>query len=101
VREALQLLLRRLDDARVRVAHVQAADAAREVDEGVAVDVGDRRAASLGDHDRHVDRERVGDDALLALEDRLGVRPRDGRPKLDHAGHCHRNEGNARPGRRA
>ena len=45
VREARELLLRRLDDARVRVADVQAADAAGEVDERVAVDVGERRAA--------------------------------------------------------
>ena len=45
VREARQLLLRGLDDLRVRVADVEAADAAREVDERVAVDVGERRAA--------------------------------------------------------
>ena len=45
VAEVLQLLLRRLDDLRMRVADVQAADAACEVDEGVPVEVGDRRAA--------------------------------------------------------
>ena len=44
VREALDLLLRGLDDARMRVADVEAADAAGEVDERVAVDVGEQRA---------------------------------------------------------
>ena len=76
VREPLELRLRRLDDARMRVADVQAADAAREVDERVPVDVGDRRAVPLRDHDRRVDRERVGDDALLPLEDRPRPRAR-------------------------
>ena len=42
VGEALELLLRGGDDLRVRVADVEAADAAGEVDEGVAVDVGER-----------------------------------------------------------
>ena len=52
VREALELLLRGLDDARMRVPDVQAADAAGEVDERVAVDVGERRAAALVRDDR-------------------------------------------------
>jgi hypothetical protein len=52
MRELVELLLRGLDDARVRVADVEAADSAREVDERVAVDVGDRGAAALRDHDR-------------------------------------------------
>ena len=42
VREALELLLGRGDDMRVGVADVEAADAAGEVDEDVAVDVGER-----------------------------------------------------------
>ena len=62
VREALELLLRGRDDARVRVADVEAADAAGEVDERVAVDVGERGAAALGGDDREVDRERGGDE---------------------------------------
>ena len=45
VNEAGHLLGRGFEDARVCVAHVQAADATREVDEDVAVDVGERRAA--------------------------------------------------------
>ena len=61
VREALELLLRRRDDVRMRVTDVQAADAAGEVDEDVAVDVGERRAARLGGDDREGDRERRGD----------------------------------------
>ena len=77
VRETLDLLLRRLDDARVRVADVQAADAAREVDERVAVDVGDRRAVRLLDHDREIDRERLRDDAGLTVEDLPAARPGD------------------------
>ena len=61
VAEPRELLLRRRDDARMRVADVEAADAAGEVDEGVAVDVGERRAASLRDHDGKEDRERLRD----------------------------------------
>ena len=45
VEEALDLLGDRLDDARMVVADVRDADSADEVDEGVAVDVRDRRAA--------------------------------------------------------
>ena len=52
VREALELLLGGLDDVRMRMADVQAADAAREIDERVAVDVGQRGAARLGGGDR-------------------------------------------------
>ena len=53
VGEAGELLLGRGDDLRMRVADVQAADAAREVDERVAVDVGEqarrsRLAATIG-----------------------------------------------------
>ena len=47
VEEACRLLLDGLDDLRVRVADVEAADAAGEVDVGVAVDVGQRRPAAL------------------------------------------------------
>ena len=45
VREAVELLVRRRDDVRMAVPDVEAADAAGEVDEGVPVDVGQRRAA--------------------------------------------------------
>src|SRR5207237_981233 len=47
VEEPRRLLLHRLDDVRVRVPDVEAADAAGEVDDRVAVDVGQRRAVSL------------------------------------------------------
>jgi hypothetical protein len=70
VQEARGLLLHRLDDARVGVTDVQAADSAGEVDERVAVDVAERRAAGLGRDHRKVDRERIRDDAILPLEDR-------------------------------
>ena len=76
VEEARRLLLHGLDDPRMRVADVQAADTAREVDVGVAVDVGQRRAAALGGDDRQVERHRLGDDPLLPLDDRAGARPR-------------------------
>ena len=65
----VELLLRGGDHARVGMADVEAADAAREIDEGVAVDVGERYAVSLGDHDPKVDRKRLGDHLLLAVED--------------------------------
>ena len=79
--EARGLLLHGFDDARMRVADVEAADAAREVDERVPVDVGDRGAAAFRDHDGQVERERVGDDALLALGDL--PRPRAGNLRLE------------------
>ena len=62
VEETRCLLLDGRHDSRVRVADVEAADAAGEVDERVAVDVGDGRAAAVRDHDRQVDAERIGDD---------------------------------------
>ena len=71
VAELRQLLLRGGDHARMRVPDVQAADAAGEVDEGVAVDVGDRGPVSLRDHDGEVDRERLRNDLLLAVENLL------------------------------
>jgi len=83
VAEALELLLRRLDDSRVRVADVQAADAAGEVDERVAVDVGERRSVAFGDYEREADGERIGDYARLALENLLRTRPGNGRLELD------------------
>jgi len=59
------------------VADVHAADTAREVDERIAVHVGDRRAVALGDHEREVDRERVRNDPFLTLENLLAARTRD------------------------
>src|SRR5439155_1544007 len=47
VEEARGLLLHRRDDARVGVADCEAADAACEVDEAVAVDIGDERVDRL------------------------------------------------------
>src|SRR5215211_201943 len=51
VAEALQLVLCSLDHARVRMPDVETADAACEVDEGVAVDVGQCGALAALDHD--------------------------------------------------
>jgi hypothetical protein len=73
VAEALELLLRRFDDARVRVTDVEAADTAREVDERVAVDIGERRALAPLDHDGEGQGQRAGHDALLALDDLEGA----------------------------
>ena len=67
------------------MADVEAADASREVDEAVAVDVGDRGAAAVRDHDRQVEAERIGDHPLLPLDDLAGARARDLGTKLDRA----------------
>jgi hypothetical protein len=67
MREARELLLRRLDDSRMRVADVQAADPAGQVDERVAVDIGERRAMCLSREDRMDEGKRSSDDAFLAL----------------------------------
>src|SRR5206468_1340296 len=89
VAEPVELLLRGRDDPRVRVADVEAADAAGEVEERVPVDVRDERAAAFLDHDRQVDRERLGDDALLARQDLARARARNPGLELDRAGRRH------------
>jgi len=101
MRELRQLLLRRLDDARVRVADVQTADAAGEVDEGVAVDIGERGAAAFLDHNRKKNRQRFGDDLVLAGQDLARLRPRNGRLQLDRSSHCHGSDDTRAPGRNA
>ena len=83
VREALDLLLRGLDHTGIRVADVEAAHAACEVDKRVPVDIGDRCAVRLLDHDREVDRKRLRDDAGLALEDLPAPGPGDLRLEVD------------------
>ena len=89
VRKAGHLLLGRFDHARVRVADVHTTDTTGKVDEGIAVHVGDRRAVALGDHERQVDRERVRDDPLLALEDLLAARARNVCPHLNRSRRRH------------
>ena len=90
VGEERDLLLQRLDDPRVRVADVEAADAAREVHERVPVHVREQGAPGLADDDGEVDGERVGDDAGLALEDLTASRARDLGPDVDRSSRCHR-----------
>ena len=75
--------------SRVAVPDVEAADAAREVDEGVAVDVGERRAARRGGDDRERERERARDGALDALADLPRARARNLGFELDRCGRRH------------
>ena len=89
VQEAIDLLGDRLDDARVVVPDVRHADASDEVDERVAVDVGDRRPARPIGDDRLVDDERTRDRETLALEDLAAPRAGNLRADLDHAGGRH------------
>ena len=92
VGEALELLLRRLDHLRMGVADVQAADAAREVDERVAVDVGDRGAARLRGHDRKGERKGRRDARRQPVEHLARAWPRNRRPSIrSSAGGCHLN----------
>ena len=83
VGEAVELLLRRGDDLRVGVADVETADAAGEVDERVAVDVGDRRAPGLGGDDGKGERQRRSDAAVDPVDDLPRTRARDLRPEVD------------------
>jgi hypothetical protein len=83
VQELGRLLLDGLDHPWVAVPHVEAADATREVDEGVPVDVGERRALAVIGDDREEDRERVGDDLFFPLENLPRSRPRNRRPELN------------------
>ena len=71
------------------VADVEHADAAREVDERVAVDVREQRAARLGRHDRQVDGDRRGDDVLEPRHDLLRARAGDRGADVDGAGRRH------------
>ena len=92
VQEAVGLLGDRLDDAWMVVAHVRDTHTADEVDEGVAVDVRDRRAARAIGDDGLVDDQRMRNRLLLALEDLPAARARNLRPDLDHAGSRHARE---------
>ena len=89
VEEARGLLLHGLDDVRMRVADVQAADAAGEVEERVAVDVGQQCAASLCCDDRQEERKRVGDDALLPRDEFTRARAGDLGPQVDRTRRGH------------
>jgi hypothetical protein len=89
VEESRCLFLHRFDHARMRVPDVQAADAAREVDERVAVDVGEERPVPFGDGDRQDELERVGDDLCLARGDLARARPRNGGLQADRANRGH------------
>jgi hypothetical protein len=93
VQEARDLRMHGARERGVGVADGEAADAACEVDEGVAVDVGDEGALGALDEDRNPEGLGVGDDALLALDPGAGARARDLRANLDgrHApsvAHC-------------
>src|SRR5581483_360349 len=90
VQESLRLLLDRLEHARVAVADGQAADAAHEVDEGVAVDVGDGRSGSTGDDNRRVHRQGVRHHPPLAREDLPRAGAGNLRPQVDRACRRHR-----------
>ena len=63
VQEQGGLLRHRVDDRRVGVPGVDHADSAREVDEDVAVDVGDGRVVGPSREDRQVHEQRLGDRA--------------------------------------
>ena len=101
VSEALQLLLRGRNDPRMGVAHVEAADAAGEVDEDVPVDVGDRRAARLGGDDRERQVERGRHAGAKPVEHLSRARAGNLGDDLGGAGRCHRSEGSESPGRQA
>ena len=98
VGEALELLLCGGDDMRMGMADVEAADAAREVDEDVAVDVGEQRAARVGRDDGEGDGERRRDARGEPRQDLARPRSRDLRPQLDRARGRHGSERSARPG---
>ena len=76
VREALDLLVHRGDDALGGVADVDHGDAGAEVDEGVAVDVDDDGAAGRLHEDRQGRADGAGDGRRAPLEQR--ARPRSG-----------------------
>ena len=69
VEKPRRLLLHRFDHPWMPVTDVHAPHTAREVDERVAVDVGDRAARRLGGEHRQVDVEWVSDRVQLALEE--------------------------------
>ena len=77
------LFLHCIDDARMRMADVQAADASGEVEERVPVDVRQRRALAPLDHHGQIDGQRIRDHAVLPVEDLLRAGARDPRLELD------------------
>src|SRR4051794_10149780 len=79
---------------------VQAADAAGEVDERVAVDVRDRCSARVGGDDRERERERLRDHTVEPIHDLARARARDVGGKPDRACRSHAvrlTEPSARP----
>jgi hypothetical protein len=86
------LLLDRLDGAGVAVTDVDDADAAREVDERVAVDVGDGGVERPGGEDGQVHAQRLRDRVLGAREDGTGARARDLGADLYRLRHGHEYE---------
>ena len=86
VEKPVGLLGDRFDDAWIVVADVRHADASDEVDERVAVDVGDGRPARAIGDDRLVDDQRTGDSVPLALEDLAATRAGNLGANLDDAG---------------
>ena len=92
MQEAVDLIGDRFHDARMVVTDVRHADASDEVDERVAVDVGDRRAARAIGDDRLVDDQRMGDRVLLAFEYLAAAGTGNLRADLDHTGRRHARE---------
>ena len=99
VQEFCGLFLNCVDDTRMRVADVEAADASGEVDEGIAVDVCERRALAALDHHRQKDGKRVRDHAVLPFQDLLGAGPRDRRSQLDRLRRRHASDDSGVSGR--
>ena len=89
VEKSLSLRVHGLDHPRVAVSDVQDADSAYEIEERVAVDVGDRRSARMRRDDRAVDDQRRRHGVALPLEDLACPGPRNLGAELDSSGRSH------------
>ncbi len=90
--EPIHLIGDRLHDSRMVVTDVRHTNASDEVDEGIAVDVDDRRAARAIRDDRLVDDQRMGDGVLFTFEDLAAAGTGNLRADLDHTGRRHARE---------
>ncbi len=92
VEKAVGLVVDRLHDPRVAMAHVEHAYASHEVDERVPVEIRDGRTSRLGRDDGGVNEQRLGHRPLLSFHDPSGARARNLGPQLDHPGRGHAPE---------
>ena len=87
--EAVELFVGRGEHRGVAVPDVEASDPAREIDERVSVDIGQRDAQRGVGDDRKGDRQRTRDGSRNPFADLTRTRPGNFRAQVDSSGRDH------------